>query len=251
MKLNLKFNILGGVILCLLFVIVNIIFNLFYDIYYVKSPSMCPTLRTGDFILVKKKSQEKVESYNVYVFKLPCYKSNEIFFADDINSLFIKRCVGLPGDTLLLYKDKLIVNDIFQEEYAKFIKMNEHPVGLNIYDLNSHYYYPHDTLFLWSSFEYGPIIIPNKGRTIVFGKKSKLLYNDIVLYEKRDLLNNDSYRFRNDYYFFMGDNLSFSTDSRHFGPIPESAIIGEAKFVLFSWSKNNPFFISRIFKKIQ
>lgn len=53
------------------------------------------------------------------------------------------------------------------------------------------------------------------------------------------------------YYFVMGDNRNFSIDSRHFGPIPESAIIGEAKFVLFSWSKNNPFFISRIFKKIQ
>ena len=48
----------------------------------------------------------------------------------------------------------------------------------------------------------------------------------------------------------MGDNRAFSIDSRCFGPIPEKAIIGHAKYVLFSWSVNNPFFIQWIFKKI-
>ena len=52
-------------------------------------------------------------------------------------------------------------------------------------------------------------------------------------------------------FFFIGDDFIGSIDSRHFGPIPESAIIGKATHVLFSWFKNNPFFISRILKKIQ
>jgi len=51
--------------------------------------------------------------------------------------------------------------------------------------------------------------------------------------------------------FFLGDDFIGSLDSGHFGPIPENAIIGEARYVLFSWSKNHPFFIHRIFKKIQ
>ncbi|MFP4022926.1 MAG: S26 family signal peptidase [Thiohalospira sp.] len=47
----------------------------------------------------------------------------------------------------------------------------------------------------------------------------------------------------------MGDNLSFSTDSRHFGPIPQSAIIEEATYVLFSWSRNNPFLLAAFSRK--
>ncbi len=36
-------------------------------------------------------------------------------------------------------------------------------------------------------------------------------------------------------YYVLGDNVENSFDSRHFGLIPESSIIGRAKYVLFSW----------------
>lgn len=36
-------------------------------------------------------------------------------------------------------------------------------------------------------------------------------------------------------YYVLGDNRSNSTDSRHFGPIPDSLVIGRARHVLFSW----------------
>jgi signal peptidase I len=81
-------------------------------------------------------------------------------------------------------------------------------------------------------------------------------YKDIFSFETGFILDTslnktNYYTFKHNYYFVMGDNRAFSIDSRHFGPIPESAIVGEATHVLFSWSKNNPFFISRILKKIQ
>lgn len=37
------------------------------------------------------------------------------------------------------------------------------------------------------------------------------------------------------YYYVLGDNADNSTDSRNFGLIPESSVIGRAKYVLFSW----------------
>ncbi|MFP4022931.1 MAG: S26 family signal peptidase [Thiohalospira sp.] len=95
-----------------------------------------------------------------------------------------------------------------------------------------------------------------------FFNSNKFYENIILQYEKQDIHEKDgeiiidesaasNYTFKHNYYFVMGDNRVFSMDSRHFGPIPESAIVGEATHVLFSWTKNNPFFISRIFKKIQ
>ena len=37
------------------------------------------------------------------------------------------------------------------------------------------------------------------------------------------------------YYYVLGDNANNSTDSRHFGLIPDSLVIGRAKHILFSW----------------
>lgn len=38
-------------------------------------------------------------------------------------------------------------------------------------------------------------------------------------------------------YFVLGDNTNNSTDSRHFGLVPDSLVIGKATYVLFSWDK--------------
>jgi signal peptidase I len=43
-----------------------------------------------------------------------------------------------------------------------------------------------------------------------------------------------SYMFKHNYYFMMGDNRSHSSDSRHWGLIPEECIIGQATLVAFS-----------------
>ena len=37
------------------------------------------------------------------------------------------------------------------------------------------------------------------------------------------------------YYYVLGDNANNSTDSRHFGLVPDSLVIGKATYVLFSW----------------
>jgi signal peptidase I len=41
-------------------------------------------------------------------------------------------------------------------------------------------------------------------------------------------------------YYVMGDNRAFSCDSRYFGPIPASSIVG--KVVIDVWRNNHPYF---------
>ena len=68
-------------------------------------------------------------------------------------------------------------------------------------------------------------------------------------YEKTDTINLTSHKhkFLNNYYFVMGDNRSFSTDSRLFGAIPKCLIVGRVDYILFSISPNRK---GRFLKKI-
>ena len=66
---------------------------------------------------------------------------------------------------------------------------------------------------------------------------------DVILFHAKDGENNVLvkridriiYNEGETYYYVLGDNFNNSTDSRHFGLIPESSVIGRAKYVLFSW----------------
>lgn len=166
------------------------------------------------------------------------------------NEILLKRCVGISGDTIEFKKCRIAVNGVDDsltyDSYNDVLSYNNLKNSISKLFINT-----------------GKVKLPIRGDKIkidslnysFYEKMIKEFENNEIKIENNKIyinaINDNYYTFKNSYYFVMGDNRAFSIDSRHFGPIPESAIIGEATHVLFSWSKNNPFIISRILKKIQ
>ena len=115
--------------------------------------------------------------------------------------------------------------------------------------------YPHrpDLFGQWTRDNMGPIRIPKRGMTVALDPKNVALYKRaITAYEGNELRMNGNqvilngkpateYTFKLDYYWMMGDNRHNSEDSRVWGFVPETHIVGAPKFVWFSTKEGNIF----------
>ncbi|NIG53708.1 signal peptidase I [Chitinophaga sp. Cy-1792] len=134
-------------------------------------------------------------------------------------------------------------------------------------DFNSAYDYtdifPHDTAhYKWTEENFGPLYIPKKGATVKLDESNIAIYDRIIrVYEGNTLEHKDgkfiingqpadSYTFKFNYYWMMGDNRNNSLDSRYWGFVPEDHIVGKAWMIWMSYGEGGIRW-SRLFRTIK
>ena len=221
-----------------------VIRSLFFQPFYIPSSSMEPNLLVGDRLFVSKYSY----GYSRHSFPFSPKLTNKRFLITQPNrgevivfktpadnrTDYIKRIIGLPGDTLQIIDGSLYLNEI-EVKTKKISYINKINCGGLTYDVNA--------------FEE---FMPNGNKYIVTYRKES------------SMLNTDKYLVPKDHYFFMGDNRDCSKDSRFLtsvGYVHLRNLVGKAQIIFFSndkklgnffqfWKWKKILRIERFFKKI-
>ena len=260
---------------------------------------------------------QKIKRNEIVVFNWPADSLN-LMWGDnsgkftykptDKRTNYVKRCVGIPGDSLEVRDGYVFINgkrtvlpdrakpqyfftvdtggkqfsqgaavryNIREYDYrdGKFIinltddeaaLIRKNPIvksAIKIIEPKGTFnqsLFPHSPHYKWSNDNYGPIYIPKKGETVVLDEKSMPFYEQIIRrYEHNNLsivgnnyyLNGkkiNSYTFKQDYYWMMGDNRQNSLDARAWGYVPFDHVVGKPVFIWLSWDPNAPNFMAKL-----
>jgi signal peptidase I len=191
--------------------------------FKIPSGSMVPTLLVGDFILVNKfeyglrlpitdtkiTKGSPLQRGDVVVFRYPKDESVD----------YIKRVVGLPGDTVAYENKHLTINgksvdetplpDYFDEERIGYAKQFEETLGTRKHAILNN-----------------PAVPP-----FVIGAED-YPYRDNCSYNSAGVV----CKVPPGHYFMMGDNRDNSADSRYWGFVPDRNVVGRAFFVWMNFS---------------
>ena len=262
---------------------------------------------------------EKIKNNDIVVFNWPRDTLSNMYLPAteridkprDKKTNYVKRCVGIPGDSLQIKNGIVFVNgkELILPERAKPQYSYEVTYDLNtsidferilkdldVTDRAGFKNEARDTLFIsaltfegaeklksvygiksvnriiqkgpedgafpdfkdgkssvtnnWNGDNYGPIYIPEAGKTVALNKKTLPLYKIIITeYEGNKLEVNgeeikingkvaNTYTFKQDYYWMMGDNRHNSLDARYFGYTPADHIVGKPIFIWMSLDWN-------------
>ncbi|MCU0331379.1 MAG: signal peptidase I [Candidatus Kapabacteria bacterium] len=142
-------------------------------------------------------------------------------------SIYLKRVIGMPGETVELRSDSTYINNRYLDEpYA--VVDGESPTDVpDLFPIHKRHTLQH----------YGPFVVPKAGLTLDLSEPAALRSWSTVLTEDGAVIDLDkgtidgsvrtSYTFRHDFYFVLGDNRHNSLDSRWFGPIQENCVVAK------------------------
>ena len=190
-------------------VIVLILRSFLIEPFQIPTGSMIPTLEVGDFILVNKYAYGvRLPIIGTKIMDVDDPERGEVmvFIPPHENKPYIKRVIGLPGDTVR-YEDKnLYINgELIDKEYVEPITVDTSIGGLA------------GTLFTET----------------INGVEHATQHIDAVGRRRA----RTTWVIPNGHYFMMGDNRDNSSDSREWGAVPEQDIVGKAVAI---WMHKQP-----------
>ena len=170
------------------------------------------------------------------------------------DSLYTEVAGGINTDLarklkMVSVENKININ-LTEEEVNRLMK---YPYTVSLKKVNhgaDNAIFPHIEKLGWSQDNFGPIYIPKAGSSVELTSESLPFYEQIIRnYENNDLqvigenifINGkkvDSYTFKQDYFYLIGDNRHNSLDARYWGYVPFDHVLGKPVMIWFSWDAN-------------
>jgi len=112
--------------------------------------------------------------------------------------------------------------------------------------------FPHDPNYNWNVDQFGPLYIPEEGKTITINLENLPLYKRVITEYEDNILQvkgnqilingnvTNTYTFKQNYYWMMGDNRHNSIDARRWGFVPFDHVVGKPVFIWMSWDGKSP-----------
>ncbi|MDE5638417.1 MAG: signal peptidase I [Odoribacter sp.] len=269
-------------LLCFVYLMSTMFFISFFDI---SGRSMEPTLFTGDNIIIdhpvlgnrivnplaalkgaeaqtrERTYSPKIRHNEIVVFNFP-FTSSWQHIRMNLNTYYVKRCIGLPGDTVEIQNGFYIVN---RQKGIAGHQGNQHRLSLRpkeSFDFSEYYTFPYDILLKWNIKEFGPLYVPGHNSYVQLTPLNFLLYKTLIEWEQKKPLyyangkiflgdrEIEGYCFQKNYYFMGGDHVEDSEDSRYWGLVPEEFIVGKALLILKSIDHDGKYRWDRFLKRI-
>lgn len=183
----------------LLFVLLMVVFrSSFADWNQVPTTSMVPTIVAGDRIVVNKLAYDlKLPLTDISILRLGEPRRGDIVVFDSqaADTRLVKRVIGLPGETVALLDNRLVIDGI-AASYGDIERTANGRSAIETYE----------------GFSHSVMFSPTDGRLAYFGPVTV----------------------PPDHYLMLGDNRDNSADSRVYGFVPRAEIVGRSAAVAFS-----------------
>lgn len=233
------------------------------DRFVVRGSSMAPTFESGQGVWVRKylmgpriytrfKFEQgeplrcfrlpgfhRLRAGDIAVFNSPDGWGNTKAVTFQLNYVYTKRCLGAAGDTVGVrdchyYSSGADPVGIPAEREALLRATPDSVLtgrGLEA----GQFAHAHNH---WTIKDFGPVVVPARGITIPMDSINVWCYAKVLQYEtgSRPEWNRGQawldgqpvkeYTFRKNWYFFVGDNIVDSRDSRYLGFVPEEFVVG-------------------------